>query len=127
MEDKELEGHVDDRTARCMARATHSSSAPVSEVAAGTMISGIAVDLDAPCYSRNPYNPYPSGDTLSYGLWEVMGLERLGALISPSEPASDGRFELSVTGDVGDSHCMRLFTGLPVLRLVQCDDSRMFT
>ena len=50
MEDKELEGYVDDRTARYMARATYSSSAPASEVAAGTMISGIAVDLDAPCY-----------------------------------------------------------------------------
>ena len=34
-------------------------------------------------YSRNPYNPYPSGDTLSYGLWEVMGLEGLGALLAP--------------------------------------------
>ena len=82
-------------------------------------------------YSRNPYNPYPSGDTLSYGLWEVMGLERLGALfsalISASEPASDGRFELTVTGDAGDSHCMRLFTGLPVFRLVQCNDLEIFT
>ena len=36
-----------------------------------------------PCYSRNPYNPYPSGDTLSYGLWEVMGLERFSALLAP--------------------------------------------
>ena len=47
-----------------------------------------------------------------YGLKEVR--RPLSALISASEPASDGRFELSVTGDAGDSHCMRLFTGLPV-------------
>ena len=60
-----------------------------------------------------------------YGLREVR--RPFSGLISASEPASDGRFKLSVTGDAGDSHCMRLFTGLPVLRLVQCDDSRIFT
>ena len=59
-----------------------------------------------------------------YGLREVR--RRYSALISASQPASDGRFEVSVTGDAGDSHCMRLFTGLPVLRLVQCDDSEGF-
>ena len=60
-----------------------------------------------------------------YGLREVR--RPVGAQINASEPASDGRFEVSVTGDAGDSHCMRLFTGLPVLRLVQCDDSESFT
>ena len=46
-------------------------------------MSELAARDGAPGYSRNPYNPYPSGDTLSYGLWEVMGLERLGALLAP--------------------------------------------
>jgi len=30
----------------------------------------------APCYSRTPLNPYPSGDMLEYGLSGVMGLGR---------------------------------------------------
>ena len=60
-----------------------------------------------------------------YGLREVR--RPFSALISASKPASDGRFELSVTGDAGDSHCMRLLIGLPALRSVQCDDSESFT
>ena len=60
-----------------------------------------------------------------YGLREVRRL--FSALIRASEPASDGRFELPVTGDAGDSHCMRLLTGLPALRSVQCDASESFT
>ena len=53
-----------------------------------------------------------------YGLREVR--RPVSAQISASEPSSYGRFELSVTSDAGDSHCMRLSTGLPVSRVVQC-------
>ena len=42
-------------------------------------------------YSRNPYNPYPSGDAPSYGLLEVIGLGRLGALLAPIFPPVNRR------------------------------------
>lgn len=41
----------------------------------------------------------------------------MSAHISASGPASDGRFELSVAGDAGGSHCIDFFPAYLCLKL----------
>ena len=51
------------------------------------------------------------------GYWLREVRRPFGAHISTNEPASDGRFELSVAGDAGGSHCIDFLPAYLCLKL----------
>ena len=92
------------------------ADAPYKPALMGSIFTRRLVTLPRDCISLTSLVPFPELWVIG-GYWLREVRRPFSAHISTSEPASDGRFERSVTGDAGGSHCIDFLPAYLCLKL----------